>query len=413
VEPPERSSGALAGSKQDIEVVSDKGFASVFGACTKRRIMYRHHQLVLRKRFPMSRCRSAISLGVVLTTSLLLVVSLWWPLKAPDVQTMGSSAIHSPHFATSHYGSNCGTLKGEVPSSIGRLSVLMGTCVFNMTASLTRNTTGSNPATRYNLSSSLDGIAEISSGGSVVQYSNLSGNSTQVMSIVVNRSGGYSRLGFEAAVNVTSASGSWTPSAILGGEVKQDGPVIGTVVVQLVFVLQISPANTSALKFDVGVSGWPWVGSTDHLGLVFGTVAELGAHLVWERGSQNLTEALNSGGGPFAGLRLGQFANTSGSGGGASTVNVSSDAGFYSVGTPSRGAYLLVNFTGVNEEYASLHYDPWIIFAVPVVPSGASALFDWGIVVAIVAGSAAAMLLGVAGFRARRIAPEAEMRSMA
>jgi hypothetical protein len=285
--------------------------------------------------------------------------------------------------------------------------------VFNETASLTQNVTGENRAMTYNLSSSLDGIAEIGSTGGVVQYSNMLGNITHVVMVVSNYSNGQIRLGFEAEANVTPASGNWTPGAILGDEVKQGGPVIGPVVVQLVFVLQVAPANSSSIKLDVGVSDWPWARSTDHLGLLFGAVAEPGAHLAWNQSSQNLTETMNSGGKSFAGLRLGQFASTSWSGGGMSATNVSSDVGYYSVDTPLRGACLLVNFTGTNGGYTSLHYDPWIIFTTPASPSGASALFDWGIVAAIVAGSAAALLLGVVAFRSRRTAPEAGMRSLA
>jgi hypothetical protein len=339
-------------------------------------------------------------LGLVETISLLLVASLWSPLG-------------SAHLAIDPPAANCGELKAVVPSLTQRLSLVTSACVFNETASLTRNATGGSPATTYNLSSSFDGVAEIDSAGSVVQYSNLLGNVSHVIMVISNYSNGQIRLGFEAAVNVTPASGNWTPGAVLGGEVKQGGSATGSVVVQLVFVLQVAPANSSSFKLDVGVSDWPWESPTDHLGLLFGAVAEPGAHLAWNQSSRNLTETMNSGGESFAGLRLGQSASTSWSGGGMSAVNVSSDVGYYSVGTPLRGAYLLVNFTGVNEEYTSLHYDPWIIFTVPVLSSGAAtALFDWGLVVAIVVGSVAALLLGVAGFRARRIAPEAGMRSL-
>jgi hypothetical protein len=273
-------------------------------------------------------------------------------------------------------------------------------CQFNTTVSLTQNSTNGGSSSTYNVSIVADGLAEIDSAGNVVRYSNLSEN--QANTHFSNNSGGQLILGFGATANVTHAAGIWTPGSFLMGGVIQDGPTVGFVTVRLVFHLQFSPANVSALKFDVDVSGWPWADPTDHLGLLIGALAEPGAHLVWEPGSQNLTEEMNSGGGPVVGLQLGPRASAFGFGGEESMVNVSSDAECYSVGTPARGADLLINFTGGSENYTSLHYDPWIIFSALTTSPGETAILDLTAVAAIVVGSAIAVFLGVVALRARR-----------
>jgi hypothetical protein len=284
-------------------------------------------------------------------------------------------------------------------------------CNFETNVSYSLNSTGANAASTYNISFSMDGLAEVSPGGQIVQYSNFSWIAPAFD--FWNNTGGVGNDGKNATANVTAASGAWTPSGIANIGIHQTGPMIGRISIQRVFHFQISPAKPDTLKFDVDFSDWPWKSTTDHLGLLFGAAAEPGAHFAWNSASQNLTEESNSGGSPIVGLQLGSSASTFGTSQGPSSVMVSCNAGLYPADTPAQDANLLINFTGGYSGYVSLHYDPWIIFSPQTSSSGTTSLIDLTAILVIVAGSAAAVILGVVALRARKTAPETGMRSFA
>jgi hypothetical protein len=335
------------------------------------------------------------------------------------LSTQGPSGIPSPsHTATYRTDTvdnspkqSCGEKSYSVPDASQRLSMVESTCQLNATISFAQNSTNGGATSSDNISFSVGGVAEVDPTGNIVQYANLLGNSLATTFGIFNDGQAY--LGINTTANITRASGDWAPNVLSNGGVNQTGAVTGSAQVQLEFQFQISPADASALKFDVDFSEWPWASPADHLGLVLCAIAEAGARFAWNRVSQNLTEEMGSGGSPFAGLQLGPSATTFGSSGGPSSVVVTSDAGLYTVGTPERGAYLLINFTGGSGGYTSLHYDPWVIFSALTSSPGSTPLLDLTAVLAIVVGSAAAVLLGVLALRSRRTAPEAGMSSLA
>ena len=286
------------------------------------------------------------------------------------------------------------------------LSLAESYCQFNTTVSYSQSSAGSAQSS-YVITFSMDGLAEVDPSGQIVQYSNFS----WVVPVIHfgNITDGRGSDGINVSANVTAATGEWTPSGVSGLGIHQAGPVVGRISIQRVLLFQVSPADPNILEFNVDLSEWPWENPADHLGLLVGATAEPGAHFVWNTASQNLTEELNSGGGQVVGLRLDSSASTFGSGQGPSSVSVSCSAGLYPEYAQTQNANLLINFTGGNEGYTVLHYDPWIIFSPSTSSPAGAAPIDMTAILVIVAGSAAAVLLGVVALRARRTAPETGM----
>jgi len=392
--------------------------------------------------FPTSRYQKSIGPVFALLVALLLVLSMWPArgISSPASQSRAMNGI--TYSAPVQRSQSCSEWLDKESYPTFNLFLNNSSCGFSTTLTLLYyQSSASPPATNlsrvsapvsdssnatlprsYSITFMMDGLAEINSAGQIVQYSNFSGNAPESHIGTMNGNYGVDNESFNATENVTQASGVWTPRVFSNGGVTQTGPIVSRITVELVFHIQVSmnvsvPVAVNAVKFDVNVNGWPWEDTADHLGVMLGTVAEAGAHFGWNQTSQNLTEATNSGGARIVSLLLDSSASTFGSSQGPGSVVVSSEAGLYAFNSSAGGANILVNFTGGNEGYTVLHYDPWFIFGIytgssvasVMGPTGGGTTFDMVAAVAIVAGSGIGIMLGVALYRARRTVPDSSL----
>lgn len=302
--------------------------------CTKRRMTYPVPSQSMGRFAYGSRHRVLLFTSLVVAVSLLLVLSSLSPRGVFLVPRHDPTVSVQSQSRSNPNGADCPELTAGDSSGASHLTLSENSCQLNATISLSQNGTNASSPTTYNLTISIDGLAEVTPGGAIVRYSNLLGSYD--VRFFANLTGDMLRPYLDSKSNVTNATGQWSPSAIVGGGISQSGAAVGVVVAQLEFQLQVSPANVSSLKFGVDIDGWPWSNPADHLGLVVGALAEPSAHFTWNSETQNLTEESNGGGGPFVGLQLGGSAIATSPNGQQAPLNVSSYAGLYSVVTSSR-----------------------------------------------------------------------------
>lgn len=270
-------------------------------------------------------------------------------------------------------------------------------------------------------------LVEVNSAGSVVAFGNLLTPGLETVTVVTV--GDETNFTVQFADGVSNASGLWAPGDIryqLPTEIEPGSTNLGNVNVTVVFHLWNVADNYSRIKFDFSVSGWPWVDTTDSLGLMVGSNAPTGATIQFDPATANLTEFSPSGT-PFASIVFGPNATAS-SGSTEGPVQVSSSAGIYPQPTPAGEAstYILSNFTGGPAGYSSLRYDPWVIFSNPggsvghgtsppkvvIPPQVAPGSPDYALLVgATLAGGLVLLALTAIAVRSRRTPPEDQLAS--
>ncbi|MDE1837973.1 MAG: hypothetical protein KGJ23_15335 [Euryarchaeota archaeon] len=175
--------------------------------------------------------------------------------------------------------------------------------------------------------------------------------------------------------------------------------------VTLTFYLRWGGANDSSLSFELNESGWPWVSSSDQLGVELDSTAATGSEVAYSPGSTTLSEAQSGGGSVEANLALGPNAATSG--GAPTSLSVSTQAGIFSSGASNNLAAILLTLGGPGG-YAGFSYGPSLTFfplPAKVAPQTLGILSIAAIGLVVVA----AVILGVLGIRARRVPPEADL----
>ena len=314
---------------------------------------------------------------------------------------------------------------------IGHLSVTAGAgCGEGFEVTWAQNFSQWSPTTSYNFSYSIVAIAELTPVGTIDALSPLlwaPNGSTEV-----TRSSQEVNFTVNLTAPVAPTTGPWIPGITFGAESTwapwsgswvPGSATTGNVSVQTIFHLftNFSAANSStnatgggptnasySLKFDLAVHDWPWVNSSDHLGLILDAISLHGAHFVFNGSTGNLTQQWNATGQPVVSLLFGPRAGAVESNGTTNPVAVSSEAYLWPNASTPRNlygnisygfdAYVLVNFSRGEGGYPSLTYDPWIVFhiAPPSGPGSPGGTFG-SLGAAAVAWAAVLGAVGIAG----------------
>jgi hypothetical protein len=191
----------------------------------------------------------------------------------------------------------------------------------------------------------------------------------------------------------------------------QGSQVLGQTTVQIVFHFDnVTGSGTNRMKFDVKVSGWPWVSSQDTLGLAVETGAyalPVGSHLVYTASNDTITQAWDSNDTTISSLAFGPSANVTSSP--PSVLGVTDQVRIVPPGSNVTFAGALLTFTGAGG-YSNMTYDPLIEFgphgAVPTQPlptvPGATGPLSLPILEIIVGAAGVGLVLGIVAQRARR-----------
>jgi len=222
------------------------------------------------------------------------------------------------------------------------------------------------------------------------------------------------------AVGVNGSTGDpngqtpqWTPSDApgAGGSTTwgAGNQILGSVAVGLVFHFENgSGGSSNRVKFDVTVSGWPWVNSQDTLGLGFEAQAyalPVGSHFSYTASNDTIVQQSDANDATISSLAFGPSANATGTP--SSSLQVTDEVGLFPIGADPTMAVALLTFVGTGG-YSQLVYDPWILFGpqtstaiVPpaILPATASPSLPLVAVGAIVAAGGA---LGLLAYRLRR-----------
>jgi len=181
-------------------------------------------------------------------------------------------------------------------------------------------------------------------------------------------------------MNVTNGSGTWAPSDVWAGGGPgwniSSVPVGASTIIVMFHLVNAGTGNTSqrtgqnlsmAAEFTVTLVGWPWVSASDSLGFALSALSAWGAHFSYNATGHTLSQIWNSTGVTYASLVFGTSATaTYPPSGSTASATASEQVGIFSLGVPSRSAMALVTFGGVEGNYSSMSYDPWVVFA----PSG-------------------------------------------
>jgi len=310
-----------------------------------------------------------------------------------------------------------------------------------------------NATDQWNFSFAISWIAEITPAGQVVRvatplapYQGSANVTTRGNEVVLYDT---------ETMNVTNASGGWTPADTGYG----DGPPwtvsttkVGITTMEVNWYVTGAAANgtengtgnlSDRVEFSLAISGWPWVSSSDFLGFELDSLGAWGAHFGYNSSSRTLTEDWNTTGRTFASLVFGSNATVGGwpspGGGGPNTTGesrlpaaaatrdsptdlnpnatVAVQAGVFTAGSPGREAVCLATFENVSGNYSGLSYDPWVVFTPSAGvtfppplgngPVGGNGLPSWApVALGVVAGVAALGTIAAAVARERRLHAE-------
>jgi hypothetical protein len=253
-------------------------------------------------------------------------------------------------------------------------------CQASFFLSYAQNFNSWNASTQYNFSFLIPWIAELTPSGGLVRvaspldpitdYTNVTSSATEV------------NISVAETVNVTDASGNWTPNDTWAGSGQQwevGNATIGTTSVEIVFHLMNITAGLSAnatknasysVKFDVDIGAWPWVSAGDVLGFGLASLAAGGAHFTLDQASGALSESWNSTNQTYASLDFGSDATATYPRGSPQNASVGTDTDLYFAASPDRRSFTLITFSGVAGNYSSISYDPLVIFSPAVVANG-------------------------------------------
>jgi len=291
----------------------------------------------------------------------------------------------------------------------------------------------SNPAAQYNITFSVPWVAEVTPAGQIVRIANPMDPSWGTAYATQAR--GEINVTTVMVVNVTNASGSWTPDAAdnatgpqllnlvdagrtvasvraqngSGATWNVSNQSVGAANLSFVFHLtngtgstNASSNATAAVKVDFGMNYWPWAAPTDRLAFALVSEAAFGSHLVFDPSTATLDQLWNSTNAVFVSLVFGGSANVSYPSLARGTAAVVAQAGVYPWGEVQR-AFVLATFEDVSGGYASVRYDPWVVFSPsgPTHGSPASRSPDSALLVAVAVVAASAGMAGIT-FRVAR-----------
>jgi len=171
------------------------------------------HILYVKERPLRSQSNKGTAGCLALAVVLVLVLSTC-PAEKFTVSTFQEPAnTFQAHFEAAEPAQKC---SGErLPAIITpptHISFAENFCQFNTTISYTQNATSGGTSFSYNISFSMDGLAEVSPEGQIVRYSNFSWITP--VSHFANYTDNIGSDGMNVTANVTEASGAWTPNGI-------------------------------------------------------------------------------------------------------------------------------------------------------------------------------------------------------
>jgi len=226
------------------------------------------------------------------------------------------------------------------------------------------------------------------------------------------------------AIGVTASSGApngetptWSPNEVpgnLGPTVWGSGSqVLGSIDALLVLHFVVGAHASDRVRFDVAMSGWPWVNAGDSLGVEVGATAQQQTFFTYTASNDTVAELWSSNRTVASSLVFDPTANAT-AGDVNSTLEVSDQVGLYPTVASPNIAFALLSFQGTGG-YSTLTYDPWIDFGAapavvgpPVLPSGGAAL-PW---VAVGAIALATAVLAAIAYQVRRHRVDEGLRSV-
>ncbi len=250
------------------------------------------------------------------------------------------------------------------------------------------------------VSTTLDiaGLAEVMPNGYFAAFAPFSAANT-TWQFPWSTSGGTLDLAFTTTAEVVSAAGDWE-----AGDDGSPNGTLGNATFRVdVFLNDSVPATTNSARISVNATGWPWVNSSDSLGLDLALVAAKGTRIAPSVGPTPylLQELANTSNAPVASLSWAPAATVLYGDGSTDSTTVAT----YSSTSPD-GANSTVHllFGSVAGNYSSISYDPWIALNLgaflPVnLPAWALDLGGW---VTLAAAAALVAVLAVASARRRR-----------
>jgi hypothetical protein len=173
-------------------------------------------------------------------------------------------------------------------------------------------------------------------------------------------------IGVNRSNNESFPTPDWIPSEAsgVGGAITwgQGDQVLGRIVLGIVFHFANGSGNgSSRVKFDVTVTGWPWVSPKDVLGVEVAAQSYAlpgGSHFSYTPSTDTITQQWDSNGRTISSLAFGPTANASGEP--PSSLRVTDQVGLYPGDDPTL-AVALLTFVGAGG-YANMTYDPWVLF---------------------------------------------------
>jgi hypothetical protein len=307
----------------------------------------------------------------------------------------------------------------------GANNTLFGNCIGSFQADY-RSYNATTGATTDNSTFAVGPFAEITPSGSVVALAMpgfdgsgwVTTTSTPTEINVTDRIVGK----VTNAIGVNNTNGNpngqtpqWIPADLpgSGGSTTwgQGREVLGNTTIDIVFHFQNGTANgTSRVKFDVAIYGWPWVSSSDQLGLAIQSGAFAlpgGSHFVYTAANDTIAQVWDSSGSTITSLAFGPSANASVVDA-TSPLQVTDQVGLFPSGNEPTMAGALLTFSGTGG-YSGLTYDPWVEFgphaAIPAPPVGVGGPAGFPLLPVLVGLGgvlAVGLLLGVYAQRARR-----------
>ena len=347
-----------------------------YGSCAKREVSRRHpwSNVMPGTGKPLL---AAIALAVALTTSL--------------VGAVGPAIGHGLPAASNRAGAAAFSLT----NALVRADFPTAAPTFTLTSVANAS---------LGLSQSLGGLAEVNRTGYIVAFA-LFGGPGVAWSGSTGGSSASTWVHLRAAVPARPASGDWES----GDDAQEGGNAsLGSVNVSLTFTLNSSSGpSPTTVGYLLNVTGWPWISTTDSLGVEVLTNTS-GPSGYWQsNGVNSITERSSTTGGTVATYAWGTSATATYASGQESDSSVGA---YHNVSTNRQSSLVRLDFGTVTGGYRSLGYDPWLTLVVesPLSRLVPAWLLGPDALVTIGAGTALSIALAAVALRRRR-APESEL----
>lgn len=312
----------------------------------------------------------------------------------------------------------------EVAYATLTLAVSTSSCAMVYMVEFGQNLSTWNATNQWNFSFSINAIAEVTPGGQIVRIASplwpFQGSAN------ITFRGSEVDLFTSETMNVTNASGSWTPNDTWigpGPQWKISNVSVGITTADVTFHMLLAgnssngtaavPGNsTDRVKFDMSITGWPWLSASDSLGFELASLGAMGSHFSYDPSARALNESWDSNDSTLVSLVFGPTANTSAPVG-PTEATVGVEVGLFAEPTQARQSVALVTFEGVAGNYTAVTYDPWVVFlpsgfsTTPPPPLKAAGSLAWvPVSVGIVAAAAGLVSLGAFVLRTSRLQRE-------